>query len=138
MYEERLIERIRNLEVSSERKTRDIPYIIDSILRHLQRLLNTRRGSVPIADDYGMPDFTSFEGTNLNEQAKEVAANIKNMILKYEPRLGKIQIIFIPDSDDMLSLKFKLQAEIIHVRDQVIPVEFETIISSDGRVKVSE
>ncbi len=138
MYEERLIERIRNIEGLTERKTRDLPYIIDSIIKHLQRLLNTRRGSVPIAPDYGMPEFTDLHGTNLSEQTQEIARNIKDMILKYEPRLGKIQVSFVSDADDILSIKFKLQAEIVHVRDEVIPVEFETVISSDGKVRVTE
>jgi type VI secretion system protein len=138
VYEERLTERIRNLEGTGARTTKDLSYVLNSIINHLQRLLNARRGSVPIAEDYGMPEFTNFHGVTFSDQAQDIANTIRDMILKYEPRLGKAQVIFIPDSNEVLSLKFKLQAEIVHVRDEIIPVELETVISSDGKVRVSE
>jgi type VI secretion system protein len=138
MYEERLTQRIRNLERRGAGKgTGDVSQVVNSIINHLQRVLNTRQGSVPIADDYGMPDFTNYQGLGLTEEAKDIADIIKSMILKYEPRLGGAQVTYEPDKDDMLSLRFKLQTEIVHVRDERIVVELETVISSEGKVRVT-
>lgn len=138
MYEERLTQRIRNLERKEDgRDGGDLSHIVNSIINHLQRLLNTRQGSVPIAEDYGMPDFTNYQGLGITEEAKDIADIIKNMILKYEPRLGGAQVTYEPDKDDMLSLRFKLQTEIVHVRDERVVVELETVISSEGKVRVS-
>ncbi len=139
MYEERLTQRIRNLErKESGRDGGDLSYIVNSIINHLQRILNTRQGSVPIADEYGMPDFTNYQGLGMAEQAKDIADIVKNIILKYEPRLGSAQVAFEPDKDDPLSLRFKLQAEIVHVRNEKVSVELETVISSEGKVRVSK
>ena len=138
MYEERLTQRIRNLERKNQLKdTDDLSYVITSIISHLQRILNTRQGSVPIADDYGMPDFTNYQGLGVAEQAKDIGDIIKNMIMKYEPRLGGAQVTYEPDKDDPLSLRFKLQTEIVHVRDERVVVELETVISSEGKVRVT-
>jgi type VI secretion system protein len=138
MYEERLTQRIRNLERKNAVKGgSDVSQIVNSIISHLQRVLNTRQGSVPIAEDYGMPDFTNYQGLGLTEEAKDIADIIKRMILKYEPRLGGAQVTYEPDKDDLLSLRFKLQTEIVHVRDERIVVELETVISSEGKVRVT-
>ena len=138
MYEERLTQRIRNLERKNAVKgDSDVSQIVNSIISHLQRVLNTRQGSVPIAEDYGMPDFTNYQGLGLTEEAKDIADIIKSMILKYEPRLGGAQVTYEPDKDDLLSLRFKLQTEIVHVRDERIVVELETVISSEGKVRVT-
>jgi type VI secretion system protein len=138
MYEERLIERIRNLERSTARGgEKDASRVVNSIINHLQRLLNSRQGSVDIAADYGMPDFTSLLGDDLNEQSKKISDIIREMIEKYEPRLNKVQVIFVPVKDEVLSLRFKLQAEIVHVRDEKVYVELETVISSEGKIRVS-
>lgn len=61
MYEERLLERIGNLErdPADIRKT-NISRAIGSVIEHLQRLLNTRQGNVPTAEDYGIPDLSNF------------------------------------------------------------------------------
>jgi len=138
MYEERLTQRIRNLARKNAVKGgSDVSQIVNSIISHLQRVLNTRHGSVPIAEDYGMPDFTNYQGLGLTEEAKDIADIIKSMILKYEPRLGGAQVTYEPDKDDLLSLRFKLQTEIVHVRDERIVVELETVISSEGKVRVT-
>jgi type VI secretion system protein len=138
MFEERLTERIRHLGKGIERSSKkDTSRVVNSIVNHLQRLLNTRQGSVPIADDYGMPDFTSFLGENLNDQAEKISNIIRSMILKYEPRLSNVQVLFVPDKDEVLSLRFKLQAEIVHVNNERVALELETVISSDGKIRVT-
>jgi type VI secretion system protein len=139
MFEERLTERIRGLGKGVERSSeKDPTRVISSVINHLQRLLNTRQGSVPIADDYGMPDFTSYLGENLNDQSQKISEMIRNMILKYEPRLNNVHVVFTPDKDEVLSLRFKLQAEIVNIRDEKVALELETVISSDGKIRVSQ
>lgn len=139
MYEERLTQRIRNLErKDADASADEFSYIVNSIINHLQRLLNTRQGSVDICEDYGMPDFTNYQALGITEEAKGIADAIQNMILKYEPRLGSAQVTYEPDKDDPLSLRFKLQTQILNVRNQNVIVELETIISSEGKVRVTK
>jgi len=139
MHEELLIERIRNLELKdSTGSESDQSYILRSIINHLQKLLNTRQGSVPIADDYGMPEFINFQGGNFSETAQNIADEIGRIIPKYEPRLERVRVTYVPDASDFLSLRFKMQADIVHVRDKNFPIELKTIISSGGKANVTE
>lgn len=146
MREERLLERIRRSETEPVRRAReDSGRIIDSVLRHLQRILNTRQGSVPIAEDYGIPDFTDImrggseafkesEPGSLPETFKDFERSLKRMIMKYEPRLKYVRINFVPLDDDPISIHFNISAS-VSVSSQNIPVAFEAVYS-DGRIEV--
>ncbi len=137
MYEERLTQRIRNLErKESGRDGGDLSYIVNSIINHLQRILNTRQGSVPIADDYGMPDFTNYQGLGMAEQAKDIADIVKNIILKYEPRLGSAQVAFEPDKTTSFpALSFKPKSSTSGTRSLRGTRDRD---NSEGKVRVSK
>jgi type VI secretion system protein len=139
VYEERLTETIRDLERPDRGKNQgDLSYIMQSVVEHLERILNTRQGSVPIAEDYGMPDFTNFYGESLNNQSQEIAHLIQQMILKYEPRLQGIEVSFVPGADDLLALRFRLKAQLLVLQDRTVPIMLETVVSSDGKVMISK
>jgi type VI secretion system protein len=100
MRDERLLERIYLLEKDPDRREgHDTTRQINSILNHLQRVLNTKQGSVLIADDYGIPDFTNLPGAFSTGSTHEVERIIKNVIEKYEPRLTKVRARFIPKGE---------------------------------------
>jgi type VI secretion system protein len=110
---------------------------MSSILDHLRNILNTRRGSVQIADNYGMPDLTNFPGDNLSTAVVELEKMLKNTIEKYEPRLTNVKVSYNPDMNNNLTLKFGLSAEIVAgYGEGQQPIFFETVITSDGIVKV--
>lgn len=110
---------------------------INSILEHLTNILNTRHGSAQIADTYGMPDLTNFPGDNLGPAVAELEKMIKTTIERYEPRLKNVKISYNPDMNSNLTIKFGLSAEIVaDYGENGRPVFFETVITSDGIVKV--
>lgn len=110
---------------------------VDSILEHLRNILNSRHGSVMIADNYGMPDLTNFPGENLGASVKELERIMKATVEKYEPRLTNVRISYDPESSSGFSLKFGLSAEISAAySDKRTPIFFETVITSDGFVKI--
>jgi len=133
MGKDRLLERIRAQKKDPRIRRKEGPKeVIDSVLQHLQRILNTRQGSVPIAKDFGIPDLTELhlgypDSLRLFERA------IRQTIQKFEPRLTGLRVRFVPDEEDPLSLRFqilgKLQAE--GYKD---PVRFESTVGSDGKV----
>jgi type VI secretion system protein len=136
MREERLLERIRVWKKEPARREReDVRRISDSILYHLQRILNTRRGNVPIAEDYGIPDFTELL-YSYPESVRDIEKSIRQTIQKYEPRLKAVRVNFIPPEEDVLSLRFQIIAQLATDLDKV-PVLFETVVDSDGKIKVS-
>ncbi len=131
-----LFETFRYIEKTPDRLDNSSSYT-DSILEHLRNILNTRRGSVLIADNYGMPDLTNFPGENLGEAVLELEKMMRVTIERYEPRLKNIKISYNPDASDALTLKFGLSAElIVDNAGQQRPIFFETVITSDGMVKV--
>jgi type VI secretion system protein len=132
--EERLLERIRTWEKEPTRRSREDPRrITDSVLRHLRRLLNTKEGNVPIAEDYGVPDFTDLL-YSYPESVKEIERTIRLAIQKYEPRLRGAKVSFVPQEEDLLSLRFQIVARLD--TESKTQVFFETQIDSDGKVTI--
>lgn len=135
MREERLLERISTWKREPGRREReDVGRITDSILYHLQRILNTKRGNVPIAEDYGVPDFTDLFHA-YPESVRDLEKSIRQTIQKYEPRLTAVRVSFIPQEEDLLSLRFQIVAKLA-TTEKRNPVLFETIVDTDGKVSV--
>ncbi len=135
MREQRLLERITAWDKHPERRSReDSGKVIDSVLVHLQRILNTRRGSVQIAEDYGLPDFTDIIH-NYPESIRDLERSIRHMIQKYEPRLSQVRVSFIPQEEEMLSLSFKIVAR-LEMENEKVPVLFESQVDTSGKVRI--
>jgi len=107
---------------------------IDSIVNHLQKMLNTRQGNVPIADDYGVPDFLDFL-QSYPDSVHEIESSLKSAIERYEPRLSGTNVTFIPEEDDSLTLRFQITARL--ATDGERQVYFETLVDTDGRISVN-
>ena len=134
MPKERLLERFSSFERDPLRRERtDQGRLVDSLLAHLRCILNTRQGAVPIAEDYGVPDFLDFL-QRYPDSVREIELSIRQVIERYEPRLQGVQVVFVPRDDADLSLRFHINAQ---VRDgDKAPVSFETVVESDGMVVV--
>mgnify|MGYP000356758259 CR=1 FL=1 len=134
MREERLLERIRTYGRETARRGKEDPRrITESVLRHLQRILNTKQGNVPIAEDYGTPDFSDFL-LAFPDSIREIERAIRVAIQKYEPRLRGVKVAFIPQEEELLSLRFQITARLD--TESKTPVFFETEIDSDGKVTI--
>lgn len=137
MREERLLERIHNIEMNPDRREGNNPARqIRSVMNHLQRILNTRQGSVLIAEDYGMPEFTDLPGAFSTGATHEVERILRNAIQKYEPRLSRLQVVFETQEDDLLSLRFKIEAQL--TLEGGGSVVFETVVDAGGKVTINE
>jgi len=136
MADTRLLERIQYLEINPDtRVERNISRKVRSIINHLQNLLNTHQGSVLIADDYGIPDITNTHGESITEMTKRLENTLRGVIMKYEPRLSDVRVNLISQEENVLSIKFKLEA--VLVEDNSIPLVLETVISSEGKVNIT-
>ena len=134
MREERLLERIRAWEKEPKRRGKEDPRrIVDSVLRHLARILNTKQGNVLIADDYGVPDSTNFAGS-FEDSIREIEKALRGAIQKYEPRLTAVRVTFVPHEEDRLSLRFQIIAKLsLESKNQVY---IETIVDSAGKIEI--
>lgn len=107
---------------------------VDSVLGHLQRILNTRQGSVPIGEDYGVPDFTDFAQV-YPDGIRDLERGIRQTIQKYEPRLTAVRVRFVPSEEDILSVRFQISGKLI-TEDKQEPVKFESMINSEGKISI--
>jgi len=89
---------------------------------------------VPIAEDYGVPDFTDLLHS-YPESVREIERSIRQIIQKYEPRLKGIRVSFIPQEEDIFSVRFQILARLA-AEDEKFPVFFESLMGTDGRVKI--
>lgn len=145
MREERLLERLKAWEKEPARRGKENPRrIVDSVIRHLQRILNTKHGNVPIAEDYGTPDFTDFfltlPKTETNPK-KEIEKAIRLTIQKYEPRLQGVRVSLVDQEEgeanlfaDPLTIRFQITGRL--VTESKTQVFFETTVDNDGKINI--
>ncbi len=135
MREHRLLDRIRYLDKNpSRRVTEDPGQTLYSVQEHLQRILNTRQGSAPISDEYGIPDFTNLM-SGYPESQRAIERTIRNTIQKYEPRLQGVRISFLQQEEDVLTLSFQITAQLV-LKDHKDPITFESVLDSGGHIVV--
>ena len=104
-----------------------------SIANHLQELLNSRVGESIIALDFGLPDFTDIVHT-IPEGVHTVQESLRDVIVKYEPRLCKVSVRFIP-TDDPFLLYFEIAAR--YTDDPQQPFRVRTEMGFGGRFQVN-
>jgi len=137
MREYRLLERVRNMELNPDRRSSADPNVmLTSVLHHVQNILNTRQGSVPIAPDYGVPDFTDIAGSYASDSIQQMEESITAVIAKFEPRLVEPLLEFEEQQDDVLAIRFRIKGTLA-VEGQDFPVVFESVVQSDGKITIS-
>lgn len=114
----------------------DLGRLAQSVLRNLERLLNSRQGSAPTGLGYGIPSLEDVMhgGT---DALRDLTAEIKRSIETYEPRLRSVRVRLIPRSDDAVMLRFDITAELM-VGGRRSRVHFETRVEQSGRMSVRE
>jgi type VI secretion system protein len=133
--EQTLLERLADPRIDRPLTiTENTQQLADSILRHLQRMLNTRQGHVLTQPEYGIPDVTEFIQT-LPDMVNEVRSAIRNSIEKFEPRLRNVEVSFVPSEGAGLSLRFEITAELVTEKEDA-SVWFETSVSPSGHIDV--
>ncbi len=138
MKEKRLLERLRAVEDNPGwRGESDPKAAVFSVLDHLAKILNTRQGSAPIAEDYGMPDFTGIAVSYGGDSMPEIETVIGRVIGKYEPRLASVSVSFEARPGSPFTMAFKLSAK-VSVEGREMPVVFETVLNPDGHITVKE
>lgn len=136
--EERLFERIINKqEPDNQPELSSLKILERSITNHLRKMLNTRQGSVQIADDYGIPDFTDLLSELNPRTIEDIQNSVRQIILKFEPRLADIRVIHEEKKQNLVSgLVFRLESK-VRFKENEVPVVFETILEPDGKISIS-
>jgi type VI secretion system protein len=136
MHDLTLLERIDAMENARDKGTRR-QRLEASLARHLTSLLNTRRGSVPIAPDYGIADVTDLGRSFTEESIADFKADLEQVIMRYEPRLSAVRVTYSPRPDTPLSAVFAIEAAVATEYGRQT-LHFETILDANGTVRLAE
>ncbi len=134
MRELTLLERIDALENARAEAPRQ--RLERSLARHLTSMLNTRRGSVPIAADYGISDVTDLGRSFSEESVAEFKAELERVIMRYEPRLSDVRVTYTPRPDMPLSAVFEIEA-FVNTDEGRQTLHFETMLDATGTVRLA-
>ncbi|NLC35935.1 MAG: type VI secretion system baseplate subunit TssE [Alcaligenaceae bacterium] len=111
----------------------------DSIVGHLQQLLNTRAGSVPIDLNYGMPDMSNIAGSFSLGTTESLSEAIIGQVVRYERRLRQPRISTEEEARDVITLRFELSGQVAATQEggqSTQPFAMIIRVNSSGRVFV--
>lgn len=132
---ERLLKRLSQWEQANgeDYAEPDSGAIIESMRDDLEKLFNTKRGTVLVDDNYGFPDFSHM----LNGYAApDVGAILQQLHLQakqYEPRLQSLQVKYVEQKKNPGKLQFQINAKIIS-KTQEVPLNITALLSDDGSI----
>jgi type VI secretion system protein len=105
---------------------------VQSVLEHLKVLLNTCVGESVTVPDFGLTDFSDIVH-ELPQGIHVVQQSIRNVIMKFEPRLKNVSVRYIPDEEPLI-LRFEVVARLNDASRSV--VRLRTKMSSGGTFQV--
>ena len=104
--------------------------VILSVLDNMQRILNCRAGTLAHLPDYGLPDMTKIL-QGMPGSAHQLISTLSAVLLKYEPRLSKITVVMLEQSQPG-ELRYTIDAELKGVG----LVRYGTEFMPEGRVLI--
>ena len=104
--------------------------VILSVLDNMQRVLNCRAGTLAHLPDYGLPDMTKIL-QGMPGTAHELMGILSAVLLKYEPRLKKIDVVLLEQAIPG-ELRYAIDAELKGVG----LVHYGTEFMPEGRVLI--
>jgi len=138
MRGERLLERISSAGHDQDKRAKSEQEIIENSIRtHLARMLNTRQGSVPIALDYGVPDYHSMANrfsTDPHESLGNIQEGILKAIHKYEPRLKNIKAKFMEKKEYDITMSLEIEGTAT-ASEGDFQITIRATISAEGRIE---
>ncbi|HAY5217152.1 TPA: type VI secretion system baseplate subunit TssE [Escherichia coli] len=99
-----------------------------SVLDNMQRILNTRAGSLKHLPDYGLPDMTTIL-QGMPGTAHQLMRVLSDVLLKYEPRIKRVDVT-MQEQTQPGELHYVIDAEL---KDAGL-VRYGTIFMPEGRV----
>ncbi len=105
---------------------------IVSLMDHLNRLFNTREGSLTHLKDYGIPDISEIY-RKMPHGIEELQNAIKRSVEAYEPRMQRVKVVRRDAEGDKFKLVFIITGELKGGGT----VRFQTTFTSMGNSSIS-
>lgn len=114
----------------------DVGSYVESVLQDLGRLYNTRRGSTPLSELYGLPDISNMLANLTPPDVESIREAIEITTREFEPRMQDTRVS-IPVEESLGMLRFAVQTNLLYEKARV-PMRFQVNIEGDGRVTVRQ
>ncbi|HEV7164218.1 MAG: type VI secretion system baseplate subunit TssE [Gammaproteobacteria bacterium] len=134
MAEERLFKRLRRW--SGGNTGTDVGSYVESVLQDVSRLYNTRQGSTPLSELYGLPDISNMLANLTPPDVERIREAIEVTTREFEPRMQGTRVS-VPGEESPGMLRFAVQANLLYEKASV-PVRYLVNIEGDGRVTVRQ
>lgn len=117
--ERTVLERLRNPTDIERRSVRvDRRALVDSVVRNLRQILNSRQGSALAQMDLGIPAPCEIV-LGFPEAIGQLKRTIVAVIEKYEPRLQGVQVFYQPREAEGLVVNFMVSGRLAHDNSQI-------------------
>ena len=111
----------------------DVNEIMLSIQDDLEKLLNTRLGTVLIDESYGLPDFSDLFNVYAAPDVESIRLSLISLIKNYEPRLNSVNIVHNDANKSSSSLMFTLSSH-FEYKNQKLPFSINANLHDDGSI----
>ncbi|MBQ0832539.1 type VI secretion system baseplate subunit TssE [Marinobacter sp.] len=102
-----LFERLEQAAAPVGQSMGEVTHVVDSIKRHLVRLLNAHPGNSACVPELGLLDFNDATlGTH--DLSIQIRSAIRQCIERYEPRVKRVDVVALPQGPDPLQLRFQV------------------------------
>jgi len=134
MSNERLLKRITKW---SRRQSDhiDMTTYIQTVLDDLSSLYNTRRGSVLINEQYGLPDYTNLFNNLSPPELEMMERSIKETTTLFEPRIKMLSALYQPRKNELGVVRVNLMGQLSYL-DTQIPISYDLLLNGDGSVTI--
>ena len=134
----RLLKRIRNWEESAvvSASEADIDDVMESVRDDLEKLFNTRRGTVLIDDDFGLPDFSQLMNGYSAPDVDQILRDLSQQVRQYEQRLSTVNFQAQDAGRNAINLSFGMSAMLQH-KQQDINFRATVQFADNGSVSVN-
>jgi len=134
----RLLKRFSRWEESAnvDLEELDTHGLIESIRDDLEKLYNTKRGTVLIDEEFGIPDFSYMLSGYSSPDVGVILQQLHMQTKKYEPRLHAVQVMFVEQNKFPGKLQFQINAK-LKINERETPFSVNALLSDDGSVNLS-
>jgi len=132
---ERLLKRFSQWEQATEVSFDEVDAntLMESIRDDLEKLYNTKRGTVLIDENFGIPDFSYMLSGYTAPDVGAIMQQIHLQTKQYEPRLHALHVSYVEQNKFPGKLQFQITAK-LKVKENDMPFNVHALLSDDGSV----
>jgi len=135
---ERLLKRFSQWEESNEVSFDDVDQnvLLESIKDDLEKLYNTKRGTVLIDENFGIPDFSYMLSGYSSPDVGAILQQLHLQTKQYEPRLSAVHVNYVEQNKFPGKLQFQISAK-LKIKEVEVPFNVFALLSDDGSVSLN-